>query len=163
MELLPLFLTRRDYFWNHIDKTSSPNGCWLWTASTIPSGYGQIRVPLLGRSIVAHKFSYVIHKGEIPAGLYIDHICHERTCVNPDHLRLATNKQNMENLAGLRTDNKSGYRGVSWSKANGKWLGRVTHNQVKIHVGYFTDLHEAAEAVRLLRNKLYTHNDKDRL
>lgn len=46
-------------------------------------------------SIFAHRFSYIIHKGEIPPKLVIDHLCRNTLCVNPDHLEAVTHKENL--------------------------------------------------------------------
>lgn len=92
--------------------------------------------------------------------LYVDHRCHNRGCVRPDHLRLATNKQNQENLSGPHQDSSSGVRGVSWEK--GRWRACVVHDGHKINVGRFVTLDEAEAAVRAKRLELFTHNDLDR-
>lgn len=76
-------------FWAKVRKTG---GCWLWTASTMGGGYGQFRVP--GRSAYAHRFSYELAYGPIPAGLVIDHKCSNPICVNPAHLHMVTQGEN---------------------------------------------------------------------
>ena len=73
--------------------------CWIWTKST-NGKYGTIKVD---RFKYAHRFSYEIHKGPIPAGLVIDHLCRTWLCVNPDHLEAVTNRENLN-------------RGVRWPK-----------------------------------------------
>lgn len=71
-----------------------PNsGCWLWTAYCDPKGYGRFR--LRGRIVGAHRASYEIFVGPIPDGLYIDHLCRVRSCVNPAHMELVTNQENI--------------------------------------------------------------------
>lgn len=73
-----------------------PNsGCWLWAASLRPvSGYGQLRI---GASVkFAHRVSYALHRGPIPAGLFVCHHCDTPSCVNPDHLFLGTAKDNAQ-------------------------------------------------------------------
>lgn len=61
----------------------SKNGCWLWIASTTIDGYGIAH----GKdTILAHRQMYIDHKGEIPSGLVLDHLCRNPACVNPDHL-----------------------------------------------------------------------------
>jgi hypothetical protein len=69
--------------------------CWEWQASKTPNGYGQISAtcPTKARYL-AHRLSYLHYKGEIPESMIIDHICHNRSCVNPDHLQVVTAKQN---------------------------------------------------------------------
>lgn len=150
--------TTSERFWSKVDKTSDPNGCWLWTAYIDVGGYGKFD----GRAL-AHRYAYTDLRGEIPHGLQLDHTCHNRSCVNPSHLRTATNKQNAENRKALYAHNRSGYRGVSWSSRANKWFACVRHSGATYYVGYFLDAHEAGEAVRLKRLELFTHNDSDRL
>ena len=77
-----------------------PNsGCWLWTGTTNPGGYGA--VGFMGRTRSAHRVSYELAKGPIPAGLDLDHKCRVRCCVNPDHLEPVTRSENLRRgLAG---------------------------------------------------------------
>lgn len=155
---MPTELPQR--FWDKVDKASSAKGCWLWTAYCDPKGYGFYGKK--NKDYLAHRVAYEHHVGAIPAKMFVDHKCHTPNCVNPEHLRLATNKQNMENLAGAHKDSRSGIRGVCWNARKDRWMGRVHHHGKAYFVGYFTDLAEADEATRAKRNELFTHNDADR-
>jgi hypothetical protein len=153
------FSTRRkELFWAKVNKAE---GCWEWTAARVHNGYGVFN--LAGnRQQVAHKYSYRLHVGEVQDGLDIDHTCHNRACVNPDHLRAITHKQNQENRTGAQVNSKSGVRGVVWHEQGRKWQATVKHNKKRVYVGLFADLADAESAVIAKRNELFTHNDLDR-
>jgi hypothetical protein len=91
--------------------------------------------------------------------MVLDHRCHVRACVNPDHLRLVTKNENAEHR---RRRNGEHWRGTSFYKALGKWMAYATHNGRMHHAGYYSTAEEAAEAARQLRLSLFTHNDLDR-
>lgn len=69
------------------------SGCWLWKKACNQKGYGAFY--FLGMRGKAHRYSFLKYKGMIPEGLVIDHLCNVRSCVNPDHLRAVTNKENI--------------------------------------------------------------------
>lgn len=81
-------------FYNKISKQSS--GCWLWLAAKSRIGYGAFQA--LGES-KAHRVSFKLFNGEIPEGMSVLHKCDVRNCVNPEHLFLGTQKDNMQDCA----------------------------------------------------------------
>lgn len=150
--------TLEERFWAKVDKTGA---CWNWTASKCHNGYGRFGIK---REVpYSHRVSYEMANGPIPAGMELDHTCHNRACVNPAHLRPATHKENLENLSGAQRNSKTGVRGVCWHKASRKYQASVVHNQKRHHIGLFDSITEAEAAVIAKRNELFTHNDLDRV
>lgn len=118
--------------------------CWNWLRAVNTNGYGTMTRN--GANISAHRWMYIQRFGPIPDGLQLDHICRNRLCVNPDHLRLATNAQNNQNRdARGNRGNSSGYRGVSWDKGMKKWLAHATVAGTLHRLGYYATPEEASD------------------
>jgi hypothetical protein len=69
------------------------SGCWLWLAATNGDGYGVVWFG--GKLEQAHRVSYWLHRGQIPDGLELDHLCRVTFCINPDHLEPITHRENI--------------------------------------------------------------------
>ncbi len=68
-------------------------GCWIWMGATVPSGYGYLWVD--GKIVRVHRWTWEQKNGPAPAGLVLDHFaCNNPRCCNPDHVRLATHREN---------------------------------------------------------------------
>ena len=79
-------------FWSKVDVVE--NQCWLWTGKiNKEGGYGRLLVN--GKYMQAHRYSWTIHNGDIPSGINVLHNCDITTCVNPSHLFLGTQLDNV--------------------------------------------------------------------
>jgi hypothetical protein len=88
-------------FWPKVRKTAT---CWEWTGART-FGYGVIGSGgKYGHTLRAHRISWTIHRGRIPDGLELDHLCRNRACVRPDHLEPVTTAENVLRGALARID-----------------------------------------------------------
>lgn len=124
-------------FWDKVSKLSS---CWEWTAAKDSRGYGCFGATKYFGISKAHRFSYFLHNGDIPKGMHVLHKCDNPSCVNPDHLFLGTNKDNMKDRD---------------FKGRGIRPGHSDHPQTKIPDSLKDEIVEKAEAMSLDRGTSY--------
>lgn len=128
------------------------SSCIVWVGATTHDGYGRLGVN--GRDTLAHRYSWEREHGPIPGGVEVDHTCWERSCVNVEHLRLATRQQNTQNLSGARSGRMHDLpRGVA---RNGRgYQAQVRHNGQRHHLGTFGTVEEASQAAEAKRAILF--------
>jgi hypothetical protein len=82
-------------FWAKVQKTET---CWLWLAAVNKKklGYGLIKVD--GKMLTANRVAWVLTRGPIPDGMCVLHHCDNSTCVNPDHLFLGSQIDNIKDM-----------------------------------------------------------------
>ena len=114
-------------FWSKVEKSA---GCWLWTASKRNKGYGAFCYEAHGRKIQgrAHRFSWELHNGDIPDGLFVLHKCDIPACVNPDHLFLGTNDDNIRDMIQKGRHISGG----THCGMNGAWPAAEKHHAAKL-------------------------------
>jgi hypothetical protein len=108
-------------FTNKIAKT--PDGCWLWLGAKTNLGYGKLG--LKGKTLLAHRVSYQLFRGEIPEGMKLDHTCKKRSCVNPYQLDVVTQKENLlrgETINASNAQKTHCPKGHPYDEAN-TWIG----------------------------------------
>ncbi len=107
---------RKKYFVNE------DTGCWIWTGVVQKSGYARFGAGgVSGRNVLGHRWSYERHVGPIPDGYEIDHLCRNKSCVNPEHLEAVTHAENARR-SKARMFCKRGHRmlGVNLYEHEGK-------------------------------------------
>lgn len=93
-------------FWSKVD-IRGPHECWPWTAVTLRDGYGAIWHD--GNNKRAHRVAYFLTHGELADGLVVMHSCDDPRCVNPAHLSLGTNADNMADRSAKGRHNGAGH------------------------------------------------------
>jgi hypothetical protein len=113
----------KERFLNMIDSEKE-NGCINWNGYTsITGGHGVLSIRINGKPFMykAHRLSYQLFKGEIPKDKFVLHNCNNVKCVNINHLRIGTQKENVLDRIKDGTDNKGERHGLS----------KLTEEQVK--------------------------------
>ena len=112
-------------------------GCWVWKGWRNRDGYGAFHHGK--RTVFAHRYYYAQAMGPIPYGLTIDHLCHNRACVNPAHMEVVTRRENSrrgyrtkltpEKVRLIRIELRAGQRAADVGPRFG--VSRTTVNRIR--------------------------------
>ncbi len=134
-------------------NTKRGRGCWEWTGGKISTGYGLIHVEGVG--ILAHRFSYALKHGPIPAGLSVLHRCDNCVCVKPAHLFTGTQLDNVTDMHAKGRDRKRGLPGTTNHQAK---IDEATVRAIRGSAARQVDLAArygiSQSAVSAIRNRL---------
>lgn len=126
-------------FWGKVDRSAGPSGCWIWTGGKFNHGYG--RFWAAGKSIQAHRASWLLHNGGIPHdgsfhGICVCHHCDVPACVNPNHLFLGTVNDNNQDRVNKGRSARGALSGASLHPermARGDRNGSRTHPECRAY------------------------------
>ena len=108
-------------FWSRVDK-GDEDECWEWMGAVSSSGYGSFQIR--GRNWLPHRFSWIFHNGEVNSELFVCHHCDNKLCVNPKHLFIGTQRDNMLDML----DKGRGVVGMNFNQ--GEKHGTIEKTQV---------------------------------
>lgn len=142
-----------NFIWKPRKKNPLWTGKWAGKVAGRVNCHGYIAFPIDGRMYTGHRLAWLYMTGEWPQK-EIDHINGIRSDNRWENLRLASKSQNKQNVK-LSSRNTSGFKGVSWSRQNKKWIAQIAANGCKIHLGGFDTKELAYEAYCLAAGKLH--------
>lgn len=132
------------------DRTRADGECLVWTGA-LTNGYGLISVA--GKEVIVHRYAWERQNGPIPDGVFVDHMCWNRACVNVDHLRLATREENSWYRSGARSDSRTGVRNVYIQRD--RFAVQINKDSHIYHFGAYPTIEQAAAVAAEKRDELF--------
>ena len=113
-------------------KFSDPNDCWLWLAGKDKHGYGHMSSNRDETPLKTHRVSFQLFKGKIPEGAGVLHNCDNPSCVNPNHLRAGTQKDNMQDASKRNRLNAKSLLNLRPGEKNYYGAGSKSNKELKL-------------------------------
>ena len=121
-------------------------------------GNGYISIGIFGRKYLAHRIVWIMHNGDIPPNMEVDHINHNRADNRIENLRLVTRLENNMNKS-VQINNSSGVTGVTFCKQTGKWRAQIQINGKNVSLGRYESIHEAETARKTAQKDFSFHKN----
>lgn len=134
-----------------VNESEMRDGCRVWLGYTVPRGYGYVYEG--GKLVYVHRWAYEQEHGPIPKGMVIDHICHNPSCVEVTHLRLATYSQNNAHKSGAMPGSATGVRNVHPHGPG--YSVTIKKDKIKHRFGTYPTIEEAAKVAEKARAELF--------
>jgi len=141
-------------YWNIKPATQIEIGDLAGYMSQASQGYYLWLIGYKRKLYIAARIIWEMHYGAIPEGIEIDHINGDSLNNKIENLRLANKIQQQYNRK-ISFNNKSGYKGVCWSKSNKKWQAQININDKRKSLGFFDSIEEAKETYNKVAKELY--------
>src|SRR6185312_2134418 len=122
--------------------------CYYYTGGITGNGYGNWPLKVRGKwkNTLAHRLIFQLFHGPIPERMLVDHKCHNRHCINPEHLRLATSAENCQHR--VKRSVTSSFKGVSFSKAKRLkkcWRASIKKGEIEYQAHFDSELEAAKQ------------------